>query len=155
MAIRPIDNDDPVVAQRIVAVQRAAYAVEAELMSFDGIRPLRENAAEVQSHDKLAWLGAFSGEELAGIIAWRHHGDSIQIDRLAIDPKWSRRGFGRALVQVIPDTNLVEVSTGSANHPAIALYQGEGFRFIGRTEIAPQVFTSQFRRVTPRRSESP
>jgi len=98
MIIRPIDNNDPVMASRIVRIQRAAYAIEADLMAFDGIPPLHETAAQVQQHDGLTWLGAFSGDEIVGIIAWIASEDSIEIDRLAINPLWSRQGFGRALV---------------------------------------------------------
>lgn len=146
MKIRRIDNTDVAVAARIVAIQRAAYAIEAELMAFDGIPPLHESVSDVQAHKQIVWWGAFEGGQLVGVIAWLDHGHSIEIDRLAVDPAWSRRGCGRELVRAVPLSGLVEVSTGSANHPAIALYEGEDFTFVGTTEVAPGVFTTQFER---------
>lgn len=104
----------------------------------------------------LAWYGAFLGETMVGLIAWLDQTDldqtdlnqnhSIEIDRLAIDPAWARRGYGRELVRFVPRSHGVKVSTGSANHPAISLYESEGFQPSGSTEVAPGVFTSQFRR---------
>ncbi len=146
MRTLPIDISDRALAERVVEIQRAAYAVEARLMDFDGIPPLHEEINDVQRHDALSWWGAFADSELVGIIAWHDHGDSLEIDRLAIDPSRARQGFGRQLLHTLPDAHVIDVSTGSANHPAIALYQSEGFELIGTTEVADGKFTSQFRR---------
>lgn len=40
--LRPLDLSDPDVADRVVAIQRAAYRVEADLIGFDGIPPLHD-----------------------------------------------------------------------------------------------------------------
>lgn len=144
--IHPINHTEQRVARRIVAIQKAAYAVEAGLMGFDAIPPLHERVTEVQARRDLTWIAAFNNDTIVGIIAWFDHGDSLEIDRLAVDPAWSRRGYGRELVRALRRTLVTEVSTGSLNYPAVALYEGEGFRQVGTTEVAPGIFTSQFQR---------
>ena len=144
--VRPIDVCDDQIAARIVEIQRAAYAIEAELMSFDGIPPLHETVDDVQSREDLNWDGAFEDGLLAGLIAWSENDQGIEIDRLAIDPAYSRRGYGRELLRTLPSSTSIRVSTGRANLPAIGLYENEGFTLTGNSEVAPGVLTSQFYR---------
>lgn len=133
-------------AARIVEIQRAAYAVEARLIGFDGIPQLAETAADVAARGDLTWLGAAVDGRLAGVLAFAVEDGVLDIDRLAVDPAFARRGLGRRLVRSVPTDRPTIVSTGSANDPAVALYLGEGFAETGRTEIAPGVFTTQFGR---------
>ena len=140
------------VAERIVEIQLAAYAVEAELIGFDEIPQMHEDAADVQARTDLRWVGSFVGDRLVALIAWEWVGGLIDIDRLAVDPAAARQGHGRRLVQAVPRDRATIVSTGSANAPAVGLYLSEGFAETGRTEVAPGVFTTQFQR--PARSES-
>lgn len=144
--IRTIDSADDGLSARIVEIQRAAYAVEAELIGFDGIPVLEETAADVRRRGDLTWHGAFVDDRLAGIIAWTKDGDAVDIDRLAVDPAYARRGLGRQLVRSVPVTGETTVSTGAANGPAVALYLGEEFVRIGERELAPGVLMAHFRR---------
>lgn len=144
--IDEIDLDDDAIAARVVEIQRAAYAVEAELIGFDGIPNLRETVADLRTRADLIWRGAFVDGELAATIAWIDEGTVIDIDRLAVDPAFARRGLGRALVRAVPAGRPTIVATGAANAPAVALYAGEGFRPIDETEIAPGVLMAHFRR---------
>lgn len=146
VSVRPIDHTARGTAARIVAIQRTAYAIEAELIGFDGIPPLHESVEDVVALQGLQWRAAFEGETIIGIIAWSIDGDAIEIDRLAVDPSWSLRGHGRRLVRSVPDAAVVYVSTGSLNQPAIALYESEGFAQIGTIEIEPGVFITKLRR---------
>ena len=142
--IRRIDNTDPTIADRITAIQKLAYAVEADLIGFDGIPNLHETVDEIRAMSHLEWLGAFDGDDLAGFIGWADHGEHIDIDRLAIDPIFSRRGHGRALVRAVPWAPMQKVSTGSLNDPAVRLYESEGFIATEQIEIAPGVFITRF-----------
>ncbi|MDW3220065.1 MAG: GNAT family N-acetyltransferase [Acidimicrobiales bacterium] len=144
--IRRIDPADDQLTDRIVEIQRAAYTVEAELIGFDRIPVLQETAADVRHQRGLTWLGAFVDDALAGVIAWTQDGDTVDIDRLAIDPAFARRGLGRGLVRAVPAARETTVSTGAANAPAVALYVGEGFTRGEDTELAPGVFMAHFRR---------
>lgn len=145
--IREIDPGSHEIAARIVEIQRAAYAVEAALIGFDGIPQLTETVDDVRSLQDICWRGCFEGGGmLVGLIAWARLDGITDIDRLAVDPAHSRRGYGRRLVRAVPTDHTTIVSTGAENGPAIALYLDEGFGQIGQTQIAPGVFTTKFSR---------
>lgn len=141
-----IDPADVGVAERIVEIQRAAYAVEAQLIGFDGIPQLAESAVQVRSDDSLEWRGAFDGDLLVGVIAWVEAHGQIDIDRLAVDPSAARQGHGRQLVQSVPEGRPTIVSTGAENVPAVTLYTSMGFEHVGQTEVAPGVFLAHLSR---------
>ncbi|MGW6574104.1 GNAT family N-acetyltransferase [Streptomyces sp. NPDC054945] len=132
MRIRGLDLGDDALATAVHRIGRAAYAVEAELIGFDGIPALGESLAEMR-HTGLRWVGAFSGDgTLAGFLAWAPVPDrGVSIDRLCVDPAWFRRGVAslllrHALTELFPG-RPVEVTTGAANAPAVALYRRMGF----------------------------
>lgn len=138
----PVDHRDPAVAARLLALQRAAYAVEAELIGFDGIPPLHEPLAALMATE-LVWLGAVEGDELVGAVAYQRAGGTVDLDRLVIAPRAFRRGHGRALVEAVlarePAAERFTVSTGSRNLPARRLYQALGFRVVRHRPVAPGV----------------
>src|SRR5581483_9906282 len=139
----------PEVAAAIVDVQRAAYAVEAEIIGYDRMPPLRETASDVVSLD-LTMLGAVDGE-LVGILGYRRNDDGVDIDRLAVDPGSFRRGIGRALLTELHECEhgaiRFDVSTGAANMPARALYAALGYE-LRRERVLDGVRVAFLRRVS-------
>ncbi len=130
--IRPLDLADDATASAVHRIGRAAYAVEAELIGFDGIPALGESLAQMRAQD-LNWVGAVSEDgELAGFLAWEEEADGgVCIDRLCVAPAWFRRGIAslllrHALTELFPG-RPVEVTTGAANAPAVTLYERLGF----------------------------
>lgn len=147
--IRALDLADPETAKRVLVVQHLAYAVEAELIGFDGIPPLQEDLAGLMASTE-HWLGRYEGDTLVAAVAYEFPDEStVEISRLVVDPAHARRGHGRALLDHLDaveprPTSLV--STGSANHPATALYLSRGYTETGRTTIAPGVQVTHFSR---------
>ena len=144
--IAPIDPAASEVADRIVAIQRDGYAVEAGLMGFDGIPQLHESVEDVERLGHMVWRGAFSGTTLVGLIAWEQLGEIIDIDGLVVGPAFARQGHGMRPVQSAPPSRVATVSTGTDNGPALALYWSLGFREAGQTEVAEDIFTTQLER---------
>lgn len=146
--ITPLDVTDRTLAERLLTIQHAAYAVEAELIGFDGIPPLREDLDGLMSSTE-HWLGRYDGTLLVGAIAYGLSDDTVEIDRLVVDPAHARRGHGRALLdhldRVAPRAVSL-VSTGSANTPAVALYTSRGYAAVAELEVAPGISITQFRR---------
>ncbi|MEV0794247.1 GNAT family N-acetyltransferase [Kribbella sp. NPDC050459] len=146
--ITPLDVTDRTLAERLLTIQHAAYAVEAELIGFDGIPPLREDLDGLMSSTE-HWLGRYEGTLLVGAIAYELSDDTVEIDRLVVDPAHARRGHGRALLdhldRVAPRPVSL-VSTGSANTPAVALYTSRGYAAVAELEVAPGISITQFRR---------
>ncbi|WP_350279190.1 GNAT family N-acetyltransferase [Kribbella sp. HUAS MG21] len=149
--ITPLDVTDRALAERLLAIQHAAYAVEAELIGFDGIPPLQEDLAGLMSSTEL-WLGRYDRTELVGALAYELPDDrTVEISRLIVDPAHARRGHGRALLDHLDQAEprpVSIVSTGTANTPAVNLYKSRGYTETGRVEVAPGIFLTQFSRAT-------
>jgi ribosomal protein S18 acetylase RimI-like enzyme len=146
--ITPLDLTDRTLAERLLAIQHAAYAVEAELIGFDGIPPLQEDLAGLMASTE-RWLGRYDGDTLVGAVAYEASADTVEITRLIVDPAHARRGHGRALLDHLDRIHPAPVSlvsTGSANTPAIKLYTSRGYTAIGDVEVAPGIYITEFRR---------
>jgi len=148
--IRELDQTDPEIAKRLLVIQHRAYAVEAELIGFDGIPPLQEDLAGLMTSTE-HWLGRFVGDELVGAVAYEFPDDqTVDISRLIVDPSHARRGHGRALLDRLDELQprpISLVSTGTANTPAVSLYQSRGYTETNRLEVAPGVQITRFRRL--------
>ena len=150
-AIRPLDLSDDETARAVLALQRAAYAVEAGLIGSDGIPALTETLERLRAAGE-SWLGALDAEtgRLAGAVAWREldHG-TVDICRLVVAPEAFRRGIATALLNALdsafPGRSMV-VSTGRTNEPAIALYRRRGFRPVRDREAAPGLWITELER---------
>jgi GNAT superfamily N-acetyltransferase len=144
-AFGELDHRDASVAAEIARVQHAAYQVEADLIGFDGIPPLHETASDV-TRLELTLVGARDETgRLVGLVGYRRSADAVDIDRLAVDPEFHRRGIGAQLLDEVHrrehTATVFEVSTGAANTPAIRLYHRLGYHTTGREHL-PQGLTS-------------
>jgi ribosomal protein S18 acetylase RimI-like enzyme len=142
-----LDQSEPSVAAKVVALQRAAYHIEAQLINFDGIPPLLETENDV-SELKITILGALDGTDVVGIVGYRRPGDVVEIDRLAVNPGVFHSGIATFLIMDVRrrehDASRFEVSTGAQNYPAIALYTKLGFRRLPDTAVAKDVLIANF-----------
>ena len=139
---RELDVRDRRQATEVLACQRAGYAVEAELLGFDGIPPLHEALDELM-HCGERFLGSYDEEGLAGIVSWESLPDgTVDICRLVVAPRAFRRGHATALLDELDraePAGRFTVSTGTANVPALALYRNRGFVPVGIREVAQGV----------------
>ncbi|GAB7028815.1 GNAT family N-acetyltransferase [Streptomyces sp. NPDC021749] len=146
-----LDLADPGTLRQLWQLQRAAYAVEAELIGFDGIPPLHETLQELRSCTE-SFLGVTDETGLVGAVSWaRLHDGTLDICRLVVHPRAHRRGIATALLNSLDAMEPAEVtlvSTGTANQPALALYQRRGFTPTGKRQIAPDVTVTLLARKT-------
>jgi ribosomal protein S18 acetylase RimI-like enzyme len=147
--ICPLDLGDRATLEALVRVQRASYSVEAELIGFADLPPLRETPEQLAAVEE-SFLGAFEGERLLGAVAFRRHSTWVDIYRLVVDPAAFRRGVATRLLDALDalhaDAAWTTVATGEANAPAVALYERRGFEAVGRTSVAPGVRIVRFER---------
>ncbi|MEV4365949.1 GNAT family N-acetyltransferase [Nonomuraea sp. NPDC049637] len=132
--------------QRLLDLQRAAYAVEAALIGDDRIPPLHEPLSDLLAAP-LTWVGAFDGDALLGAIAWEADATTLDINRLVVSPSAFRRGIGRLLVATALDRaagRTVLVSTGRDNIPARSLYEGYGFAWLNDIEVIPGLWITNY-----------
>jgi ribosomal protein S18 acetylase RimI-like enzyme len=131
--IAPLDLADGPTVEALVAVQRASYRIEAQLLGTDDLPPLRERAADVRASGE-TFLGAWLDGDLVGAVSWKRTADgTVDVHRLVVHPDAFRRGVASALFDALeaaaPGAAMV-VATGVANHPARALYARRGFRTV-------------------------
>ena len=126
--VETLELADRPTAVRLLEIQRAAYAVEADLIGFDDI-PGRSETLEnlVATAMPLEWSGIRSDGTVVAAMAVSMQAGRCEIDRLVVDPRWFRRGLAQALLSALPAGIDVTVSTGSANRPGISLYEAMGF----------------------------
>lgn len=154
---RRLDLSDPDTLRRLWELQRAAYAVEAELIGFDGIPPLHESLRELRDCGE-SFLGLDDEAGLAGAVSWTRLTDgTLDICRLMVHPRAHRRGIASALLDSLdrlePAPRAV-VSTGTGNYPALTLYRRRGFTSTRTRQIAPAAtLTFLERRNTPPRAQ--
>lgn len=132
-----LDLSDDAVLHELWTVQRLAYAVEAEIIGFDGIPPLHETPEELRAADE-TFLGLYDEEGLVGAVSYRLEGSTVDICRLVVHPRAHRRGIATTLLDALPDGPQI-VSTGTKNVPALNLYRRRGFVETGTHEVGPGV----------------
>jgi len=147
--VRALDLGDADTLAALVRVQRASYRVEAELIGFDDLPPLRETPDDLARRGE-SFLGAFEGERLLGAVAFRRHRAWVDIYRLVVDPGAFRRGVATRLLDALDalhaDAAWTTVATGEKNAPAVALYERRGFEPVGQTAVAPGIRIVRFER---------
>lgn len=131
-------------ADGLVALQRSAYAIEAQLIGDDRIPQLQETAEELALAG-LTWdVVEVDGQLVAGI-AHRDASGVTDIERLVVHPSWHRQGLGRRLVTALP-LGTATVSTGRDNPPARRLYESLGFHHVADEEVLPGLWVSTYDR---------
>ena len=144
--IKKLEHNNKEVAERILAIQLPAYQVEAKLMEFNALPPLKETVVSILKSNEL-FFGYFSKDKLVAIISYNQEEEYIEICRLVVDPNYFRKGIGKQLVKFIiqiADGKPIFVMTGTNNIPAVSLYTSIGFRKKEKIEIAPDVYVRKF-----------
>jgi ribosomal protein S18 acetylase RimI-like enzyme len=145
--IHGINLENSRLTERLYELQRAAYLVEANLIGFEDIPPLKESFEEFLNCGE-TFLGYFEREELAGAISYTIDGQELTICRMVVDPKHFRKGIAQKLLKAVEDAyneiSTFKVSTGKDNYPARNLYQKNGFELAEDVEVAPNFYISIF-----------
>ncbi|WP_312117156.1 GNAT family N-acetyltransferase [Brevibacillus reuszeri] len=134
-------------AKRVWALQQAAYAVEAKLIGWADLPPLRETVDELLECGEM-FACFMDGAELAGAISFKVEEGVVDIHRMMVHPNHFRKGIASKLLQhveaVQPEWQKMIVSTGALNEPATQLYQRHGFMLVEQKEVAPGLKLSFF-----------
>lgn len=151
--IQTIDIQDQSNAIRILAVQAAAYLVEAERLGFREIPPLHDSVPSLQTSGE-TFLGYFDeAEALLGAVSFILQEKKLKICRMMVQPNHFCKGIASKLLSRVLErpgshTEYV-VLTGTANLPAINLYVKHGFRPLQTQEITPGISLTELVRGRP------
>jgi ribosomal-protein-alanine acetyltransferase len=107
--------------------------------SFDTDRVSRRSLREFLRAKHRPVVAATIDGELAGyaLVALRKHARAVRIYSLAVDPRFARRGVGRALLRACEaygrrhGRSALTLEVRYDNAAAIALYESSGFRQFG------------------------
>ncbi len=138
LEIAPLDLGDDATLERVVELQRASYAVEAELIGAESLPPMREPPAQLRAAGE-TFLGARRDGDLVGAVSYKRDGASVDIHRLVVDPEAFRGGVATALLDALDarerDATHWMVGTGAGNAPARRLYERRGFTPVAEQEL--------------------
>jgi GNAT superfamily N-acetyltransferase len=136
--VAELDLGDDATLERLVALQRASYAVEADLIGAAELPPMRESPQQLRVCGE-TFLGARRDGRLVGAVSFRRAGGTVDVHRLVVDPSAFREGVATALLEALEarneDATHWTVGTGAANAPARALYERRGFAVTEEREV--------------------
>ena len=128
--IRPLDLDDAPTLDALVELQKASYAVEADLIGAPSLPPMHQSPEQLRASGE-TFLGLYRTQRLLGIVSYKREGGTVDIHRLAVHPSAFRRGIARDLLDALEarEAGVAHwtVGTGAANAPARTLYERRGF----------------------------
>ena len=147
MKILPVRQLD---LPEILAVQKAAFATEAQLVNDGNIPPLTQTLDELADDwRKGIMLKALNEQNaLVGTVRGHEAQDGFYIGRLAVLPQWQGRGCGSALLEAIiglaqplaqVQAGRLVLFTSSKSERNLRLYERFGFRAFKKSTTATGV----------------
>lgn len=147
--IIPLNLEDSDTAQSILALQRTAYRIEADMMETDDIPPMRDNETALRTCGE-SFYGYEREGAMIGLVSYQLKDGMLELCRLVVSPSYFRKGIGRQLVDFVlrqPSWDLATVCTGSVNEPALSLYKSAGFYEAEELEVSPGIILTRLEQV--------
>lgn len=143
-----LNSDD--VANRVLDLQMPSYKVEAEIIDFYDIPPLKDTIKTIKECHEI-FYGYFIKGTLAGIISYKLKGSTLDIHRVAIHPDFFRIGIAKELLYFVENheerARKIIVSTGKGNTPAINLYLKMGYIKVQDIKISQELYVTSLEKV--------
>lgn len=115
----------------VLAVQRAAFSIEAQLYDDPSLPPLRESREQlVNELDSSLGLVALDGVSVVGSVRVRVEGRSLHIARLSVAPDQQGRGLGALLLsraESVAEAEEALLFTGHLSASNLRLYARAGY----------------------------
>lgn len=140
-AVCDIVDAEPGDAEAILALQKVAYASEAQRYDDWTIPPMVETPESVRDDiERHVVLKAIVDGRLAGSVRGVVTDGVCEVCRFSVDPALQRRGIGSALLVAIerefPDVDAFELFTGNRSVENLRLYERHGYRVMPeRTKV--------------------
>ena len=133
-------------AEKLLEIQIPSYKVEAEIIGYDDIPPLKDTVKTLKQCGE-TFFGYYINEELCAAISVKVIDNEVDIHRLIVHPDHFRKGIALKLLTFIErqfDTMTITVATGSKNKPAITLYKKNGFRITKEVQVNEHLSLTYF-----------
>ena len=141
MIIQPVRQQD---LPEILAVQKAAFEAEAQLVNDWNIPPLTQTLDELADDWRKGIMLKAVNEDgiIVGTVRGHVAPDGFYIGRLAVLPQWQGRGMGSALLEAIiakAETKRLVLFTSTKSERNLRLYERFGFRPFKKSTTATGV----------------
>ena len=127
----------------VLAVQRAAFAIEALLYDDSSLPPLQESREQLLADlDRSIGLVAVDGGRVVGSVRVRVDGACLNIARLSVIPDQQGRGVGALLLaraEAVADADEALLFTGHLSASNLRLYARAGYVEQRRVRIDERV----------------
>jgi len=147
--IKKIDITNPDVSREVLKIQIPSYNVEAKIINFYDIPPLKDTVQSLQQCGE-TFFGYYLNKELCGVISIKVDDKVIDIHRLMVHPKRLRKGIAKKLLNFIEIElkrfEAIVVSTGTKNEPAVSFYLKNGFLKVEETMITECLSLTTFKK---------
>ncbi|KGK88188.1 GNAT family N-acetyltransferase [Clostridium sp. HMP27] len=144
---KKLDLTNMKIAESVLQLQIASYKIEAELIGFYEIPPLKDTIDSLTGCDEI-FYGYFITDILAGLISYKINENILDIHRVAVHPCFFKRGIAGKMIsfiEKIEDTiNKAVVCTGKENLPAVNLYLKNGYHKVKDIEISKGIYLTEF-----------
>ena len=148
--IKKLNLENIEVIKEILDLQLASYRVEADIIGFDGIPPLKDTVCTLKE-SKEEFYGYFIEEVLAGIISYKIKNSILDIHRVAVHPSFFRRSIAEQLISFVEENNKniakIIVGTGRENKPAVSLYLKKGYHKTEDMEVEKDFYITSFEKM--------
>jgi len=148
--IEKLDLKNVQTVKYIIELQKISYKIEAEIIGFDDIPPLKDTIERLQGCDEI-FYGYKIGDSLAGIISYKVIEDALDIHRIAIHPSFFRKGIANKMINFVEElesnVKKVIVCTGKENLPAVNLYLKNGYKKKKDIQIRSDVYITEFEKI--------
>lgn len=141
MNIQPARQQD---LPEILAVQRAAFEAEAQLVNDWNIPPLTQTLDELTNDWRKGIMLKAVNEDgiIVGTVRGHNAPDGFYIGRLAVLPQWQGRGMGTALLEAIiaiAKACRLVLFTSTKSERNLRLYEKFGFTHFKKSTTATGV----------------
>lgn len=149
-AIRLVNVMDNQGALQVLSLQLASYRVEAEVIGFTDLPPLKDNFASLRESGE-TFCGYYADEQLVGCTAYKRTRDAVEVCRMMVHPDYFRRGIARSLLTFVEeqeaDAREFSVHAVVSNYPAVLLYEDLGYRAAEQWEITSGITMAKYRKI--------
>lgn len=147
--IERVDITNPIVAEKVLNIQIQSYSVEAKIINFYEIPPLKDTIETLKETEE-TFFGYYLNGELCGVISIKIEKGIIDIHRLMVHPEHFNKGIASRLLSFIEenkeDCEMIIVATGTKNEPAVNFYLKNGFLETGKKRVSEQLSLSFFKK---------
>lgn len=145
--IKKLNLNNTETVKNILELQKASYRIEAKLIGFYDIPPLKDSIESLKECGEI-FYGYYVEDVLAGVISYKRIDDVLDIHRLAIKPRFFHMGIAGKLISFVEELensiSKAVVCTGKENAPAVSFYLKNGYKKTKDIEISKGIYLTQF-----------